>query len=602
MLFFAVSGAIGVAVGVVAAPWFDSSILGGPVSGAALTTAPLVYGAAAIGAAASVLAFVLRKRRLAGVAVLASLAAFTALAMSWLHLPEVGAGAISAEAFARLGDSRPSTAPGFWLTAAGALIVGLSALAQLAGADSYRRRHRYLRVSQLWNGSVVHQNLLAEPEDVRVGTDVASIRREKRAFALPSGAGPNDHALFEARFDRSLGRGVGSYELALLPGFSGTLNLGGQTLSATDAWTAATGATSGDVRHLRVGGDDWGKLDFGDVSIVFQFVHPGAMPATGRFGFDTWLGTSAAMAVVVLLGFASYLCWTFDPSYGDYEFRKQDKRAVLVDATALAFVAEVEDKEEPEETVLEPDDSSQAAPDDEGKFGDPALPDTIVARVPKNEAPMVPKTKSSDVGLVNILKSPNLQNMVALSNIIANNPESITSKIAVAMAGVDDGIYVAGGGTNGMGFKNTGTGGGGEGPYGRIHGLGNIDRGGTGLETGVGLSPKKAKRIGGLSIGGGQTAGFCKKENISSVVRSRASAIRGCYEARLQVNDKLAGKLTARWTIGVDGRVSSPTISSGTVPDPAVGNCLLGVVRRFTFHKPEGGVCIVQWPFVFNPG
>ncbi|MBT9561108.1 MAG: hypothetical protein IV100_34105, partial [Myxococcales bacterium] len=328
MLFFAVSGAIGVAIGVSAAPWFDSSILGGPVSGAALTTAPLVYGAAAVGAVASVLAFVLRKRRLGGVAVLASVAAFTALAMSWLHLPDVAAGVVSAEAIARLGDTRPHTAPGFWLTAAGALVLGIGALGQLAGAGSYRRRHRYLRVSQLWNGSVVRQNLLAEPEDVRVGTDVASIRREKPAFALPAGAGPNDHALFEARFDKSLGRGDGSYELALLPGFTGALNLGGQSVTPKDAWTAAASAGSGDVRHLRVGGDDWGKLDFGDVSIVFQFVHPGAMPATGRFGLDTWLGTSAAMAVVALLGFASYLCWTFDPSYGDYEFRKQDKRAV----------------------------------------------------------------------------------------------------------------------------------------------------------------------------------------------------------------------------------------------------------------------------------
>ncbi|MBT9558291.1 MAG: AgmX/PglI C-terminal domain-containing protein, partial [Myxococcales bacterium] len=291
----------------------------------------------------------------------------------------------------------------------------------------------------------------------------------------------------------------------------------------------------------------------------------------------------------------------FDPSYGDYEFRKQDKRAVLVDATALALLAKDEDKEEPEETVMEPDDASKAAPDEEGKFGDPELPDTIETRLPKNDARMVNKVPAKNVGLVDILKSQKLQNMTAMSNILAANTASMNSKLAVAMAGSGT-EFTLGGGTDGMGFRGTGPGGGGEGPFGRIHGLGKIDRGGDGLETGVALGPKKPKRIGRLDTSGGQSAGFCKKENIASVVRSRASAIRACYEARLQVNEKLAGKLTARWTIGVDGKVTAPSISSNTVGDPAVGSCLLGVVRRLNFQKPEGGVCIVQWPFVFNPG
>ena len=25
-------------------------------------------------------------------------------------------------------------------------------------------------------------------------------------------------------------------------------------------------------------------------------------------------------------------------------------------------------------------------------------------------------------------------------------------------------------------------------------------------------------------------------------------------------------------------------------------------IRRIRFKKPEGGICIVKWPFVFNPG
>ncbi len=37
--------------------------------------------------------------------------------------------------------------------------------------------------------------------------------------------------------------------------------------------------------------------------------------------------------------------------------------------------------------------------------------------------------------------------------------------------------------------------------------------------------------------------------------------------------------------------------------DGKVKNCVLRVLRRMRFAKPEGGnVCIVQWPFVFNAG
>ena len=36
--------------------------------------------------------------------------------------------------------------------------------------------------------------------------------------------------------------------------------------------------------------------------------------------------------------------------------------------------------------------------------------------------------------------------------------------------------------------------------------------------------------------------------------------------------------------------------------DGKVTNCVLRVLRRMRFQKPDGGICVVQWPFVFNSG
>ena len=131
--------------------------------------------------------------------------------------------------------------------------------------------------------------------------------------------------------------------------------------------------------------------------------------------------------------------------------------------------------------------------------------------------------------------------------------------------------------------------------------MGKIDTGG-GMGVRAGLGKKGTRRVGKLKVGSGATQGFCKKGNIKSVVKRRAGAIRACYESRLQLNPKLSGKLTARWTISIEGKVSGVSVTQNSIKDGKVTNCVLRVLRRMRFQKPEGGICVVQWPFVFNAG
>ena len=264
---------------------------------------------------------------------------------------------------------------------------------------------------------------------------------------------------------------------------------------------------------------------------------------------------------------------------------------------AAVYDTEMDEKEEEEDEGEEEDTTGKRAEGEEGKFGDPEIDPEIQSKVPQNEGKMVSKIDPKKVGLVDVLSG---NKIAAISNILSNNAQGLSDKMAIAMAGAGS-EFVMGHGSGGMGFKGTGTGGGGEGGYGRIHGLGKIDTGGgTGMHGSLGR--KGVKKVGKLKIGSGSSAGFCKKGDIARVVRRRASAIRACYEQRLQVNSSLRGKLTIRWTISMQGSVSSANAISNTVGDSATVNCVLRNVRRMRFPKPEGGICKVQWPFVFNSG
>jgi TonB family protein len=116
------------------------------------------------------------------------------------------------------------------------------------------------------------------------------------------------------------------------------------------------------------------------------------------------------------------------------------------------------------------------------------------------------------------------------------------------------------------------------------------------------LGKKGTKAVGKISLGGMGATGFCQKNNIQSVVLQRAGAIRACYEQQLQIHEGLTGKISVRWTINLEGQVEGATVTENTMGNSAVQDCVARAIRFMRFAKPEGGVCVVQWPFVFNPG
>jgi len=131
--------------------------------------------------------------------------------------------------------------------------------------------------------------------------------------------------------------------------------------------------------------------------------------------------------------------------------------------------------------------------------------------------------------------------------------------------------------------------------------LGRIDTGG-----GVGVRARRghkmARRVGKIGVGQVTAQGLCSRGDVSKQIRMRAGALRACYERQLLRNPALAGEVTVRWTIHLDGSVRNPAIQTSSMNNSSVEECILRTIRRIRFKKPDGGVCIVSWPFAFGTG
>lgn len=473
---------------------------------------------------------------------------------------------------------------GFLFAYGAGLLMLLGALVVFASRPVYSAKDRFLRVAVLWNGTIIREEVFFEPTNVTVGEDLGS------TFVLPTSSAANmPQRLLLFRKDRR-----GRYEVGLMRQMSGRIKLQSEQ-AGIDEYMARHGSGES-VHYVPIESGDWGVVNIGELSLFFQFVRPEERIRRQALATLPWdLAATTMLSAVVQVAFILTTLFLWQESA--VRSKRKDVRKI--------FKVEVqvrEEEEEPEEldTGEEEDTTGKKAEGEEGKFGDPDVDPEIESKVPKRDGEMVAKIDPKKVGLNDLLSTSKLGGKGAISNILSANTSGFSNKLAVAMSGTGS-EFVMGHGSGGLGFQGTGTGGGGTGGYGRIHGLGKIDTGG-GVGVRARMGQKKARRVGKIGVGQGAAQGFCSRGDISKNVRMRAGAIRACYEQQLQIKPALAGKITVRWTIHLDGSVKNAAIQSSSMGNSAVENCILRAIRRIRFKKPEGGVCIVSWPFVFNPG
>jgi len=89
---------------------------------------------------------------------------------------------------------------------------------------------------------------------------------------------------------------------------------------------------------------------------------------------------------------------------------------------------------------------------------------------------------------------------------------------------------------------------------------------------------------------------------IQHIVRKNYGKFRVCYEAGLGRNADLTGRVSARFVIGRDGKVSKVADGGSDIADSEVVNCVLRAVHTLEFPPPANGIVTVVYPIFFAPG
>jgi len=124
--------------------------------------------------------------------------------------------------------------------------------------------------------------------------------------------------------------------------------------------------------------------------------------------------------------------------------------------------------------------------------------------------------------------------------------------------------------------------------------------GGDAVSTGA-ATEKKIKA--NATVGGGEETGgtgILDQGKVTKTVRKNMPALRNCYEKALKKNPTLEGKISVKFTIGTNGRVTSASAASDSIGDASVSSCVIDKFRGFVFDKPEGGSVSYVYPIVFK--
>ncbi len=456
--------------------------------------------------------------------------------------------------------------------AAGALFAAL--LVVLAHRE-FAKNQRFLKLAVQWDGQTVFERVLFQSRPVTVGeSDDALIQ-------LAAG-GLSNHLLLQPI-------GVERYTVHVPDFVKGQLHLNGARVEAPG-------------QSAEMGPGDAGVLFFdNDVSLVFGFVGAESTALTAGLGRDP--GMTVAMAATT----AATLVLLLVMLSGQKARHKaeDEENAEHKQVESIAFNLTEPDLVVPDPPI-DPAEKTENAPP--APIGPPvdhtrpkvAQPDRVgPTTIAKSDLPKGPLDVRKQ-GVAGVLADAAVGS--ALDKILRGEGGPKGSDSPLTVSGDDGSTVVGGPGNNVLGFRDGGKGSGGKDLW-AISGLEHgTDPNGRDLRSTIATGHKPKRPAGNVVLASGQTIGGCDKGDIAKNVRARASMIRACYETQLLKSPSLAGKLTVQWTIAGDGSVQGDKAVADSLNSSDATDCVLRSIRRVRFQKPEAGTCVIQWPFVFNPG
>jgi len=96
------------------------------------------------------------------------------------------------------------------------------------------------------------------------------------------------------------------------------------------------------------------------------------------------------------------------------------------------------------------------------------------------------------------------------------------------------------------------------------------------------------------------SAAFCNEADIKVQMARKTAAFRFCYERELQLEKDIEGRVTMNFVIALSGATRSVRVANNALGSAKVADCLSREIAKMQFKAPDGGECVVQWPFNFR--
>ncbi len=470
-----------------------------------------------------------------------------------------------------------------------------------------------VEVMVLWDQSVLHVAHLTPPRSFYVGEEEGrSIGCDYFVPAEKLGTTRAPIVLADAN----------SVNVVLLPRATGTIEIGGQTMSLQDA--VASGRTQpcaelsgAHQMPLPSGGKAKIILDNG-LTFQVQTVNAGRVVA-GHVKVEGAPIAFWGLSALVHGGLLAAMFF-FMPSLGGTDEGDMDSDQAKLLAQMLQAAAEKEQEEKETEVVQEENADNKEggtgtrAKGEEGSMGNPNTKATGMRYGVKGPADNPDPHIARQAALRDAMEF----GMIGLLNSGAGgDPDAPTAPWGRDDSLGTDSLSARGNmwgdsigdsfGAGGLGLSGIGEGGGGRGEG---IGLGSIGTLGHGAGTGTGQGfGSGSGRLGGshrtkppsVRMGATSVSGRLPPEVIQRIVRQNFGRFRLCYENGLRNNPNLTGRVSVSFVIGRDGSVGSVS-GGGDLPDSGVVGCVTKAFYGLSFPQPEGGVVKVSYPIMFAPG
>jgi hypothetical protein len=481
---------------------------------------------------------------------------------------------------------------------------------------------KILRIGIIQNGKIIEERLLRKREPVTVGES------HRNTFVISATGLPPRFPLFELKGDK--------YFLTIAEWMDGRLSLGTGVSDLQGLKQQGVAKKVGQVDYkdpkqpqgskqkvgvfqVPLSEKSRGKLTFGEVTLLFQFVTPPplpvkpALPAIIQGG---WIkGIDWVYSSILLLSFIAhsgfvYWCQVTGP-LPKVALDKIDNRfARLIvqkpmprPKVKLPPTKEGKDKKGGKKSKKGKKKAVKKAKKPSKRPSSRRPPARRVSaaemarrRAARRRAIQAQLMRRTVLGLLGAkgaggTGSP-VQDVLSGGNAYSKNLDAALAKsrgVAVAGSGSTRGTRRTGGKSGSLNLKgaqNVGKG---------------LTTGGGGIKGGGGTRRRAATVRGKFTIGDVDTgAGNLDSGALMRLIRRKRRQFKYCYERELKRSPSLRGKLSVRVTVSMRGRASNTEIEENSLNNN-VARCIIRGIKRWRFPKPTDGPTNVVIPFVFSP-